>query len=249
MNTTRTHGYAMITALVTLTIVGLITALMISSTVSEMQQVGNSQAVARTRSAAEAGQADASFYLVGAGLTDVNAVLQTYVNRFATSNGNAADEDIVTRNDYPAVSAALNARPGMSMTGQVGGVSYTARITFGEAIVTDARTNVNQTYYLPYTVTSTGRDGQYTRTVTSQGQLKVVLGRTYLNQYVLLADDGGSQQGNFYATGMSYDGPVHINRNWRFAGRPQFLMGATTAAATVQMYRCTQPAKYVDVSV
>lgn len=244
-----TQGYVLITVLLAFMLTAALVTVTLSLSTSEIGQSGNNLAVARVRAAAEAAQADTLFYMTNQGLDDVNAVLDTYATRFAYSNGDASSTPVINPSDYATVLASLNARPGTKMSGSANNVNYTSNITYtGMDVDESSYSSSGQTYVLNYTAVGQGVQSAYKRSVTTDGQLQIRLGRQYLNQFVLLADDGGSTQGNFYATGMDYDGPVHINKNWRFAGKPTFKYGATTAAKTVEMSKDCNPSKQTYVS-
>jgi hypothetical protein len=129
----------------------------------------------------------------------------------------------------------------MIITGSVSGLgtTYTSTVRFSNFRADTEFSSVGQTYYADYTLDSTGSQNQFVRKVTTTGTLSIQMGRKYLNQFLLLADDGGSQEFNYFTTGMNYNGPVHVNKNWMFTGRPEFSMGATTSASTVRMTDCS----------
>ncbi|PNY81621.1 DUF4900 domain-containing protein [Deinococcus koreensis] len=243
----QTGGYILVTALGFLVVLMLMASVVLTGSVSGVQQAGSHSGLVRARAAAEAGQANAAFTLSQTILTGLNATLNTYATQFAQSNKDSAKNPIVPPGEYSNVIASLNGL-GTLHTGTVGGANYTDRIIFSNFRADPASFNSKgQRYFVDYRVESTGQVGSFSRNVNVEGTLGISMGRQYLNQFLLLSDDGGSKEGNFYATGMNYDGPVHVNRNWRFAGTPNFSRGATTASKDVEMYNCSSK-KYVKVS-
>ncbi|MFC4426664.1 DUF4900 domain-containing protein [Deinococcus navajonensis] len=239
-STTRAGGYIVVTALIMMVILMLLASIIMTGSVSGVQQAGGHSGLVRARAAAEAGQAQAAFTLDQTVLPGLNAVLTPYAVTFLQSGSSAATTQIVPNNRFSNVETALNALNGMSQNGSVRGATFTRSIVFDNFRVDSASFNtMGQVYYVDYVVTSDGQLGTYHRQVVVNGTLRINMGRTSLNQSLLLANDGGCQQGNYFGTGMNYDGPVQINNNWCFAGSPIFAMGAKTASATVGMWSCT----------
>ncbi len=246
----RTQGYVLPTVLISLVVVSAMAAMTINLTLSETRQSGGNQTVAQARAAAEAAQADALFYMSNQGLSDVNIVLAPFANTFANSSGDASTQAIIPTSAYGPILTSLNGAAGMAIAGTANGVSYGGTVRYTSMNVDEKSfSSGGQTYIMNYTTESKGqRNAASTRTVTTNGQMQVKMGRQFLNQFVLLANDGGSQQGNFFATGMNYDGPVQINQNWRFAGKPKFKYGVTTASSNVQMSPDCNPSNNQTVS-
>lgn len=236
------QGYVLVLVLGTILMVAAMATMTMSLTVSEVTQSGGNQMIARVRAAAEAGQNDSLFYMTNAGLTDVNVTLSPYADAFAAGSQNASVSPIIPSNKYATIIDNLNKMSGTTVAGSVNTVAYTSTVKYVSMKV-DEKTfsTAGQTYVLNYNVASTGTLGTFVRSVSTNGQMQIRMGRKFINQFVLLANDGGSQEGNFFANGMNYDGPVQVNQNWRFAGKPQFKYGATTAATTVQMSATCNP--------
>lgn len=233
----RDQGYVLLAAVMGMVVVMALLTVMIMTSVSESSQSGSQGGLVRARAAAEAGVSDANFYLTNQGLSDINAVLNSYATAFAASNNNAATTPIITNTS--AARSSIAAIPGMSGSNALNGANYSYTIRFTDLNADNGSFNLQgQQYYLNYTIVSVGSVGSYKRTVSTSGLLRVQMGRKYLNQYVLLANDGGSQQGNYFITGMDYDGPVHIAGNWLFYGYPTFSMGAETEGSSVKMQTC-----------
>lgn len=232
------HGFALVTALAILVILTVIGLVMVSNATFEIRQSSSSAGLAAARAAAEAGQTEQQYYLWNSGLSDISSVFQPYVDEFARSSRDARTSPIVTHET--AALASLNAMPGTIATGALDtGVAYSARTHFSNLRADPGSfSSQQQVYYVDYRVTADGSVGRYRRTVITTGTMSISLGRRYLNQYVLLADDGGSGpngRSGFFDGTLTFNGPVHVNRNWALTGRPTFLSGATTAASQVFM--------------
>lgn len=240
MQRTPHQGFVLITVLMAMVLIAVIgTTLLIKST-SELKQSGNSEAQARARGYAEAGQADMFYTLANPGLGYINDALDPYVKSFARSNSKAEDTPIVPPSEYPAVLQTLQAAfPAISSPATLTAAAYTSRISFRSLRADPGSfTRNGQTYFLDYAITGQARAGSSNRTVVTEGTMRINLGRQSLNQYILLADDGGSGPdgtSGFFDTSSTYDGPVHVNRNWALSGSPTFLAGATTASSYLWM--------------
>lgn len=238
----RTGGYIVVSALILMVVLMLLASIILTGSVSSMQQAGSQSGLVQARAVAEAGQASAIYTLKETIVPSMNVALSNYTTAFLQNGSNPNTTDIVipdTDGTYTTVVNKLNAIPGLSETTAVGSGTYARTITFNNFRIDKAsRNSQGQTYYVDYTVISTGTVKGFRRSVNVNGSVKMIFGRQALSASLLLADDGGSQQGNYYGTGMNYDGPVQINKNWRFAGSPNFKMGAKTAAKTVEMWNC-----------
>jgi Tfp pilus assembly protein PilX len=243
-------GFMLVTTLAVLVLMSMLGLLIANTATSEIKQSGNSTGLARAREAAEAAQADAEFYLVNQGLLEIDGVLQPYVDDFMATNKDATTTPIISRWSYGDVLTSLNALAGDSIASSAGGADYDAIISFTRMSVDEGSfkpqgviggtsfQKQGQTYYLDYRVEAHGTVGRFVRTVTATGTLRVRLGRKYLNQYVLLAQDGGAGsngRSGFFDSSMSFDGPVHFNKNLALSGKPQFLAGLTVSAGAVFM--------------
>lgn len=254
-------GFILITVLLALFLLILIgTTLMLKST-SELKQVGNSQGQAQARAAAEGGQADMFYAVANPGLVVINNVLKPYADSFANSRANAATTPIIPPSAYAAILSSIKAQMPDLVTPATAGdpASSTASITF-RTIRTDtaaynattAATQV-QPYYIDYSIQAQGSLGSNTRKVATEGTLKILLGRTPLNLYILLANDGGggiTGQGGFLDGTSSYDGPVHVNKNLSLSGTPTFSAGLTVSSDHIYMNSntdCTQGFNFTSV--
>jgi hypothetical protein len=236
---TSQRGYILVTALIFMTILMLMGSMIITGSVSGLQQAGGFSGLVRTRAAAEAGQASAAYDLRESIITDLNTILKPYADGFALSKADAKTTPIVPEWQYSTVLNSMNSLPMLKKSGSLDGTTYTSTVRFSNFRADTEFSSVGQTYYADYTLDSTGSQNQFVRKVTTTGTLSIQMGRKYLNQFLLLADDGGSQEFNYFTTGMNYNGPVHVNKNWMFTGRPEFSMGATTSASTVRMTDCS----------
>ncbi|THF86465.1 DUF4900 domain-containing protein [Deinococcus sp. KSM4-11] len=235
----RTHGYILVTALAFMVVLIIMTTIIMTGSVTGVQQAGGEAGLVRARAAAEAGQAQAGYTLSQTLVPGINSIIATYAGSFAAAGSNPSTTPVIPTAQYSSVLSSMNSLPSSTNSGTVGGVTFSSRVTFSNFRADQASFNANnQRYLVDYVVASTGQQGNYLRNVNAQGYVAMTLGKTPLNQFLVMANDGGSLQGNFFGTGMNYDGPVHINKNWSFAGTPIFSMGATTAASSVQMYNC-----------
>ncbi|UQN09992.1 DUF4900 domain-containing protein [Deinococcus sp. QL22] len=232
------QGYILVTALVFMAILMLLGTLMITGSVSGIQQAGGFSGLVRTRAAAEAGQASSAFDLRESIITDLNTILKPYADSFAASKFDAKVTPIVADFQYKSVEISLNSLPTVVKSGSLEGVTYTSKVVFANFRADQEYTAIGQTYYVDYKVESIGKQNKFTRRTATNGTLAIQMGRKYLNQFLLLADDGGSEERNYFTTDMNYDGPVHVNKNWMFTGQPRFSLGATTAAREVKMTDC-----------
>lgn len=242
----REGGYITIMVLLMMVVMMAMLLAVLSGSISSVKQAGGQSGLIQARAAAEAGQADGLYTLNQELVPQLNTMFTTYLRSFAQSGGNSTTTAIIPQSSWAGLINTLNAMNGTTISGNLSGSttaasgSYSGAITFSNFRSDPISfTAQGQNYMVDYRITSNGTNKAYRREVVTSGTLRIGLGRQYINQFLLLADDGGSTGGNFYATGMNFDGPVQVNRNWRFAGSPRFAMGAKTAAATVQMYNCT----------
>ena len=235
-------GYVLVLVLGLMMVMMMILTTVVATSTSNLVQGSGYTSVSQVRAVADAGQAATNYALTEQVLPQISTTLKPYAVAF--SGKNAKIEPIVPAAAYPLILTTFNALAAANTTGTVGSGNsagtYTATTKFLNFRPDLGSFNqTSQTYYVDYTITSNAALGQFKRTVISTGTLAVTLGRPPLSKFLLLADDGGSTQGNYYTTGMNYDGPVQVNNNWQFYGSPIFLMGATTAAKTVGMYNCS----------
>lgn len=246
------QGFAIVLVLCLMAVMMMILTMVLVTSTSNLTQADGYSKLSQVRAVADAGQASANYAMTEQALPLINVMLTGYVTAFARSGSSAKTAPIIPISAYPTVLTNLNAMTVVDPSGSVGSgtdaATFSTDTTFSNFRADQASfTNSGQTYYVDYKLSSTGNKGQFKRTINAAGTLRIRLGRQYLNQFLMLADDGGSQQGNFFATGMDYNGPVHINKNWQFFGQPTFSLGATTASSTVGMYTCTA-GDFVQVS-
>ncbi|WP_019584636.1 DUF4900 domain-containing protein [Deinococcus apachensis] len=237
-----TQGFALASALAVMVLVLLITFMLTSNSVSELMQTNSSQGLVRARALAEASVAQVTGTLVNEGLKSTNDVLKPYATAFSTSGKSADQDPIIPEGSYSSVLTALNGMSGttVSIVAPDNGGSSTGQLQFTNMRVDEASfSKAGQVYYVDYTIQGVGTSSTFRRTVTTGGTMRLVLGRQYLNQYVLLADDGGSTSGGYFGTGSAFDGPVHFNKNLALAGTPVFQYGLTVASPTTLMYNCS----------
>ncbi len=249
----REEGYVLALVLCLMVIIMMMLTTVLSSSTSNLLQADGYSGMARARATADAGQVATNYAMTELALPQINSTLSVYASSFSNSNKDSASDPIIPSSAYSAVLSSMNAMSVVDPSGTVGSGSnagtYSVNTTFFNLRPDEASfSKSGQTYYVDYAVSSLGTLGRFKRTVNSAGTLQIRMGRQYLNQFLMLAEDGGSAESNFFGTGMNYDGPVHINKNWMFYGSPIFSMGATTASDKVKMYQCSPKAQVVDVS-
>jgi len=239
-------GFILITVLLTMVLLAAIGTTLLLKSTSEIRQVGNAQGQAQARADAEGGQADMFAQLANPGIGIMNTVIRPYSDAFANSNGNAATTPIIPESAFPSVLTSLQARfPNITTTVGTGvsAHSSTSAITF-RTMRTDTggytRTGNSQVqpYYIDYAITATGSQNLNKRIVTTEGTMKILLGRLPLNLFVLLANDGGSGStgtSGFFDSSTSYDGPVQVNQNLALSGTPTFAAGLSVASPSIWM--------------
>lgn len=230
MRHTREQGFLLPTVIAVLALLLLLGTTMVVKSTSEMSQAGLSQGQAQARAYAEAGQADMFYYIANPGLSAIDAAFAPYVKAFASSNSDSRVTPIIPASAYPTILAAIETSfKDISNSGT--GYSSTSSINFRGLRGDAGSFNLNgQSYYLDYSITGTGKVGDNARTVTTEGTVRINMGRQSLNQFILLANDGGSGSNGtsgFFDTSSVYDGPVHVNKNWALSGKPTFLAGAS----------------------
>ncbi|GGR07638.1 DUF4900 domain-containing protein [Deinococcus ruber] len=244
----KANGFILITVLMMMVLIATIGVTLFIKSSSEAKQVGNSQNQAQARAYAEAGQADMFFYIANPGLAVINSVIKPYSDAFANSNGNAATTAIIPTSAYNSILTSLvpqfpdivTASEGYTITSHI--IFRTLRTDTGG--FTKVGTSQVQPYFLDYSITGSATQGTNgnKRTVITEGTVKIILGRIPLNQYILLANDGGSgtdgKQGFFDGT-SSYDGPVHVNGNLALSGKPTFSLGLTVSSSSIWMNSST----------
>ncbi|GMA15364.1 DUF4900 domain-containing protein (plasmid) [Deinococcus metallilatus] len=240
MQRNKQDGFILVTVLMVMVLIALVGSTLLIKSTSELKQSGNSEGQARARGYAEAAQADMFYTLANPGLGYINDAFTPYVNAFARSNSKAEETAIVPASAYPAVLAAIQAAfPALASPSTLTAASYTSTINFRSLRADEGSFNRNgQTYYLDYSITGVATANGNKRNVVTEGTMRINLGRQSLNQFILLADDGGSGSNGtsgFFDTSSTYDGPVHVNKNWALSGSPTFLAGATTASSYVWM--------------
>jgi type II secretory pathway pseudopilin PulG len=238
MRQNREHGFILVTVIAVMALLAMIGVTILVKSTSEMKQSGNSEAQARARGYAEAAQADMFWNLANPGIVIINDAFRPSINTFSLSNADARVTPIVPPANYDLVLKAI--RAGFSQISNSGSnFTQTSTIIFRSLRTDQASFNSEgQVYYLDYSINGTGTFADNTRRVTTEGTMLVRLGRTSLNQFILLANDGGSGTNGtsgFFDTSSVYDGPVHVNQNWALSGKPTFLAGASVSDTYVWM--------------
>ncbi|OLV16864.1 DUF4900 domain-containing protein [Deinococcus marmoris] len=254
MHSQKNQGFILITVLMVMALIAVIgTTLLIKST-SELKQSSNSEGQARARGYAEAAQADMFYDLANPGLISINDAFTPYVNLFSQSNANPSVTPIVPASAYQSVLASIRgAFPPLNSPGSLTAGTYTSTINFRSLRADEGSFNRNgQTYYLDYSINGAANTFGNRRNVVTEGTMRINLGRQSLNQFILLADDGGSGSNGssgFFDTSSTYDGPVHVNKNWALSGNPTFLAGATTSSSFIWMNDAKKCAGFTFVKV
>ncbi|WP_189073888.1 DUF4900 domain-containing protein [Deinococcus sedimenti] len=251
----RTDGFALVSALTVMILVTLITFMLVTTSTSELMQTNSSQGLMRARALAEASVAESYSTVMNDGVTKANQVLLPYVDTFAAGSQDAATTAIIPTGSYNTVLSQLNTvvQTSTSITAPNAIGTSSGTLTFKNFRVDlGSFSKAGQTYYVDYVLNGQGNSGSFKRNIETSGTLRLILGRTYLNQYVLLADDGGFTErscitkngkkycsgGGYFGTGSVFDGPVHFNKNLALAGSPVFQYGLTVASPTTYMWDC-----------
>lgn len=92
----------------------------------------------------------------------------------------------------------------------------------------------NQRYAVPFLIVAEGIHGDYTREVMIEGEIQFVMGSRSFARYALFTDVHEPKHSGtvWLMSSTLYDGPVHTNGNFKFAGRPWFGGLVTSAGAT-----------------
>lgn len=238
INQNREQGFLLPTVVIVLAMLMLLGTIVLVKSTSEMRQAGLSQNQAQARGYAEAGQADMFYYVANPGIGVIDNILKPYSTAFSRSNSDSSTTAIIPTTAYADVLKAIqSAFSTISSTGT--GYSSTSSITFRSLRADAGSFNKDgQSYYLDYSIVGRGNVGDNQRTVTTEGTMRVNMGRQSLNQFILLANDGGSGTSGtsgFFDTSSVYDGPVHVNKNWALAGSPTFLAGASISDSYIWM--------------
>ena len=238
MQRKREQGFILITVIMVLALVAIIGATLLVKSTSEMRQSGNSELQARARGYAEAAQADMFYHFANPGLLAINTIFTPYVDAFALSNNSAATTPIIPSSAFSAVLTAVQtAFPNISNNGT--GYTSVSNVVFRSLRSDPGSFSSNgQAYYLDYSITGNGALGDNKRQVITEGTLRINMGRSSLNQFTLLANDGGSGPNGtsgFFDTSSVYDGPVHVNQNLALSGSPTFKAGLTVSGPSIYM--------------
>lgn len=238
MHRKREQGFILVTVIMVLALVAIIGATLLVKSTSEMRQSGNSELQARARGYAEAAQADMFYNFANPGLLAINTIFTPYADAFALSSNSAAITPIIPSSAFSAILMAVQtAFPNISNNGT--GYTSVSNVVFRSLRSDPGSFNLNgQAYYLDYSITGNGALGDNKRQVITEGTLRINLGRSSLNQFILLANDGGSGPNGtsgFFDTSSVYDGPVHVNQNLALSGSPTFRAGLTVSGPSIFM--------------
>lgn len=142
---------------------------------------------------------------------------------------------------YPGNGPVITKPSLLFPTGAIPTSSTTPKFTANATVVfTDSLLSlVTQVYNYRYTVTSTGTQGSLgTRTVQSQGILKLSTGRGSFADYLMFTDkhtlpDGGAI---WFTTSGTFEGRMHTNGEYRFQGAPTFMDLITSVNSKAWFY-------------
>lgn len=228
-------GIALITTLSMMIVLTTIVGLLMIMTVSDLRQSRSSIQQMQARAVAEAGEVYARYAATTAAQPDIRQALRSVMD----INVNAATTWAIPQSAWAPAAASiqtlLNGNYASLAANQLAdlgsaNISYTLRNFRG-----GTRSATAQSYFVDYTVVSTGTAGGATRRVEDQGYFEIQIGRPSLSQYLFLVDDAQGTNG-FFPTGSRFNGPVHANSNWGFWGAPEFLDTITTAANTAHFW-------------
>ncbi|MDX2003921.1 MAG: DUF4900 domain-containing protein [Meiothermus sp.] len=92
----------------------------------------------------------------------------------------------------------------------------------------------SQTYALPFVMVAEATQREYRRNVVFQGEYRFDLGVSSFARYALFTNQHQTETGIpiWFTDRTRFDGPVHTNQNFRFAGKPKFNGQVTSAGCT-----------------
>ena len=93
-----------------------------------------------------------------------------------------------------------------------------------------------QTYSIPYVIVAVGRQGEFERQMTIQGELHFSAGSSSFARYAYFTNRDQSSN-LWFTTNTLIDGPVHTNETFMFDGTPWF--GGDVTSAGCQNVDCT----------
>jgi Tfp pilus assembly protein PilX len=246
----RQQGFALITALgVTVILMGVI-GIMVVSSVGDLQQSRSSIQLSQARAVAEAGIAVGHDALQGTSVNSLQSTMNTASTTFINAGSDPTTTWVVPQSNWASVGStlqtALNAATNSTtISANTLDGSGSASIQYqisnfrGRQLATTA-IGSQQSYVMDYAITSTGTANGGTRSVVEQGTFSVTMGQASLSRYLFLVNDAGGgphfnpdgskkDNGGFFDSTSTFNGPVHANKNWGFRGNPIFLGEASAS--------------------
>ncbi len=251
MQSMRPNGIALVVSLVTIAIVGGIAAIMFSRTVAEIRHSAEDAGIVSTlmlaRGAANVGRA-ALHEPLRNGLEQAIQANPNTTSPWGFGNNSSltatAPDPASVANDLRSVAAALqsitdallcnrNVAPAGSGATATVRVHFTStacnqalpsgvRLTDGR-FISGSPGGVN-TFALPYVMVVEAQQSTYRRNMVISGEYRFNVGRVNFARYALFTNVHVNETNTpiWFTDRTLFDGPVHTNTNFRFAGRPWF---------------------------
>lgn len=201
----KERGAALITATLLLLLIAVLVLSILTMVTGERSMSNNVHIGRETVYAADAGIRVAQQSLANTARTRLDSIITKY-----------------------AGSGPVIAKPSLFFpTGLISNTSTSPKFNASTSVVfTDSLlSTTTQVYNYRYTVTSTGTSGAYgSRTVQSQGILKLSTGRGSFADYLMFTDKHTMSDGSaiWFTTSGHFEGRMHTNGEYRFQGSPTF---------------------------
>ena len=256
------RGIALLTALLTLAVLGAIASLVFVRMLSEMRHSRDDAAITQTlllaRSAANVA-AEVLSTKIRDELDDTVAAYANSSSAWAFGSGTGSEPDAASvASDLEAVASALqdivddwlcdrdfaptgegSARIRVHFTDTACDQGLPRRTRLGKGYFVEGQprgsgASYTQTYALPYVVVAEGELGAYRRNVVAQGEFRFTVGRASFARYALFTNVHALPSGTnvWFTSRTLFDGPVHTNNHFRFYRTPWFGGEVTSAGCT-----------------
>jgi len=256
---TSQRGIALLTALLTLAVLGAIASLIFARMLSEMRHSRDDAAITRTlllaRSAANvaaevlssrirdaldntvARYADSSSawaFGSGTGSEPDAASVAEDLAVVASALQDIVDSQLCERDFAPSGEGSARIRVHFTDTACDQGLPRRTRLGKGYFVEGQPRgsgASYTQTYALPYVIVAEGSFGPYRRNVVAQGEFRFTVGRASFARYALFTNVHALPNGTsvWFTSRTLFDGPVHTNNHFRFYRTPWFGGEVTSA--------------------
>ena len=256
------RGVALLTALLTLVVLGAIASLIFAHVLAEMRHSRDDVAITQTLLLARSAANVAAEVLNTKIRDDLNRTIRSHADTsspwaFGTGSGaepeagsvaraleavagdlqTLVDRELCDRDLAPSNVGFAHIRLHFTPTACGQGLPPGTRLGKGYFIEGRPRgtgTSYTQTYALPFVVVAEGTLGPYRRNVVAQGEFRFTLGRASFARYALFTNVHALPDGtNVWFTDRTlFDGPVHTNNHFRFYRTPWFGGEVTSAGCT-----------------